>query len=552
MESYKALVTALVKDLQMNKSDDKIRKIKNISLSIFAVVFIFIPIVVFTGFLSYLITEILINMGHAAFGVHLIFSLISIFTVVFGINVIINEFYFSSDLEHLLPFPLKAWEITMAKFTTIFFSDNIMQFTLVFACIIGFGIASRMSIIQWVLSFVLGFLLPLAPLLCCAILGILVMNISRLIRNEQTARRISIVFMLIVFGIMFATIMSMKPLDIEDFFVSVTNTDTLFVRLMKILFPQIGMLTNYMETGSILEVLKFLGLNAALILFLFASSELFYLKSIAGMSSNRHSKTKNIDISKSCQCRSVNSALFYKEIRMLVRTPIFFRNCIAVTFIWPAFVFLVGKLLNVNIERSHLIETFLNNDIYTSILFIFSVSIAIIMTAMNCLGSNAFSREGQDIFFMKYIPVSYKAQWNIKAAVSILFSVLGTVPFIVIFGIYIKMNIVHMLVCVLLQLATCVFVTYLGMLLDSVNPKLVWEDALSALRENYNTFFCMAISIFVAFVSGVIFYLLCRTTQLNIALLGFLQLIIFIVIDCLLYRRSMTKGIENLKEMIDV
>lgn len=552
MQSYKALVTALIKAVQMDKSDDKIRKIKNISLSIFAVVFILLPIVAFAGFLSYLMTEILAELGHAALGVHLMFSLTSIFTVVFGLNVIINEFYFSADLEHILPFPFKAWEITMAKFTTTFFADNIMQFLLVFSCIIGFGMATGMSIVQWIFSFVLGFFLPLAPLLVCAILGILMMNISRFMRRRQTARLLSVLFMVMVFGVMAVTIMSIPALDIEAFIINATKSDAPFIRLMDIFFPQIGMLTNYMETGSIWELAKFLVLNVVLLFLFYVTSEKFYIKSVTGISGDGHKKVRNMDIEKNSKCRSVTGGLFFKEIQMLLRTPVFLTNCILVTFIWPVFVFLVGRIMDVNMERNYLIEAFSNHDMYTAFVFIFSVSVAIIMTSMNSLGSNAFSREGQGIFFMKFIPVNYKVQWNIKAAVSIIISVLGTVPFMIVFGIYIKMNILQMLICALLQLSACIFVTYLGLLLDSINPKLVWEDALTSLRENYNTFFCMAISIFVAVISGIIFYFVCRETQINITLLGLGQLILFVIADCIIYRHSMIVGIQNLKEVIDI
>lgn len=550
MNSYKSLLTALIKDVQMDKSDDKIRKVKNISLSIFAVVFILIPIVAFAGFLSYLMTVILIEVGHAAFGVYVMFSLISIFTVIFGINVIINELYFSADLAHLLPFPLKAWEITMAKFTTTFFADNIMQFMLVFSCIIGFGIATGMNIVQWIFSFILGFFLPLAPLLICAILGILIMNLSRKLRSRRAVRGISVIFIMIVLGVMAVTMISIRQPDIESFLIHAADSDTLYIRLMNILFPQIGMLTSYMETGSIWELVKFFVWNIILLVLFLVSSERFYIKSVTGMTGEEHKKAKNLNIEKESKCRSVNAGLFHKELQMLARTPVFLTNCIAVTFIWPIFVFLVGKVLNVNWERDYLIGLF-SNGTYASVLFIFFVSIAIIMTSMNALGSNAFSREGQGIVFMKYIPVNYKIQWNVKAMVSILVSVLGTVPFTVLFCAYIRMNIVYMLLCGLLQILACVFVTYLGMLLDSIHPKLMWTDVLTSLRENYNTFFCMAISILITILFGVLFYFLYQKMQINIVVLGFIWLAIFLIMDYGIYKRCMSAGIENLMAIME-
>ncbi len=545
MKSYKSLVSALIKVIQMDQSDDKIRKIKNICLSIFAVVFIFIPIVVFAGVFSYFLADILQETGQTALGVHLIFCLISIFTVVFGINVVINELYFAKDLDHLLSLPLKAWEITMAKFTSVFLVDNIMQFLLVFSCVIGFGLATKMSILQWIVSLVLGFFLPLSPLLVCAIFGILLMNITHLVRSRRAVKGISILFVLVVIVVMAFSMNSMQQFDVEVFL------STPIVPLTDILFPQIGMLTGYMATGSVWEVVKFLALNIGLLIVLFVVSELFYMNSVTSISGDEYKKVKRTDIARNIKCNTVKRALFLKETHMLLRTQAFFTNCVAVTFVWPVFALLVAKIINVDMTRQHLVQIFSGSKMYMSFVFIFFVSIAIIMSSMNSLGSNAFSREGQGIFFMKYIPVNYKVQWNVKAAVGILISVLGTVPFMLVFGIYIQMNMVQILLCVMLQVAACIFVTYLGMILDAVNPKLVWDDALASLRENYNTFFCMAISMVVAIVCGFIFYFVCKGTQISVTCLAVLQLLVFVAMDVWLYRHSMKAGIENLKAVLE-
>ena len=61
-------------------------------------------------------TRSLVRAGHAAFGLQVMYHLISIFTMVFGINVIFNELYFSTDIDRLLPLPLRGREIAGAKF----------------------------------------------------------------------------------------------------------------------------------------------------------------------------------------------------------------------------------------------------------------------------------------------------------------------------------------------------------------------------------------------------------------------------------------------------
>lgn len=545
MNRYKVLLSALVKGIQMDQSDDRMQKIKNTCLGLFAIIFIFVPIILFAGAISYFLADVLQETGQTALGAKLLFQLISIFTVVFGINVLINELYFAKDLDYLLSLPLKAWEITMAKFSSVFLVDNIMQFLLVFSCIIGFGIATKMSVMQWIVSLVIGLFLPLAPLLVCAILGIVMMNFSRLFRSRRALKGLSVLFVGIICIIMFFSMSGIQEFEVDTFLATPILSVTDFI------FPQIGMLTKYMVTGSVMELGKFVLLHLGLILVLWLVSELFYMKSVTAISGDEYKKTKTTNLEQGIKSRSVKVALLIKELRMLIRTQAFFLNCIAVTFIWPLFVVLIAKIANLDMSRAHLVSIFSGNEVAMGVVFIFSVSIAIVMASMNSLGSNAFSREGQGIFFMKYIPVSYRMQWNVKAAVGILVSVLGTVPFMVAFCIYIKMGVAQTLLCALLQIAACVFVTYLGMILDSMNPKLLWDDALASLRENYNTFFCMAISMVVAIAFGVIYYVVFTKLQADVTLLAALELLVFVVMDIVVYRHSMRNGIRNLRKLME-
>ena len=92
--------------------------------------------------------------------------------------------------------------------------------------------------------------------------------------------------------------------------------------------------------------------------------------------------------------------------------------------------------------------------------------------------------------------------------------------------------------------AACFFVTELGMLLDSLNPKLFWLDALSALRENYNTVFCMGITIVsCAVLCAVLFFIPSPVVSSGIIAA------ILIVADVVLYLVSMSSGVRNIMQV---
>ena len=554
---YRLLTKTMLKSNAMDDPKDKGRKIKNIALSIFAIVFVMIPVVVVSGIFTFLATKSLMENGDKSFMITLMLCFISIFTVIFGVNVIFSELYFSADIEKLLPLPLHSWEIAGARFTAVFIGESVMQCLLVIAGITGYGLAVGLNIFEWIIAIIGGLFLSLAPMAACAIIGILMMNFTKVIKNKDQVRRISLIFMFLVFVVMIEAILSISSIDIEEFILNASKGDVAFIKMMKILFPQIILFGKYLKTGNFLYFLGYTAISLGLVVLFLLIAEKYYIKSVSVMGEGSGKKEAALE-EKIKKDRKVFkekprlATLFFKEVKGLVRTQVYFTNCIMATFIWPIFVFIIIKLRNIDISIVSLESYKMGHKTgvvsMDAIILYAGFLVAVIMTAMNSLGSNSFSREGQGIEFIKYIPVDFKTQWNAKALVSLFFSSIGTIPFFVAGLIYIGLGIPMAVLIVLLMFAAIFFITYMGMYIDSINPKLEWEDALSSLRENYNTFFAMAIAIIVAAVGFLSMYLMIRCGLIT-WLTALIVLIVFVIADIWIYKKSMTKGIENLYQI---
>ena len=198
MRSYFSLVSVFRKAMKMDKPTEKSQKVKVALLGFIAIFFVMIPVAAGCGIFVNLITGSLSEVGKESIGIELILGFISLFTMVFALNVIFNEFYFSNDIEYLLPLPLRASQITGAKFTTAFLSENFMQFLLVLTSIIGFGLAYDMSFLQWITAIIGGFLLPVIPMVYCAIISLLLMSFTRIIKSRDTIRTMSVIVTFII------------------------------------------------------------------------------------------------------------------------------------------------------------------------------------------------------------------------------------------------------------------------------------------------------------------------------------------------------------------
>ena len=547
MKNYRRLLKVFLKDIAYDPPKDKGRKAQILILSIFAVVFIMIPVAVGSGLFTFLMTRSLVRAGHAAFGLQVMYHLISIFTMVFGINVIFNELYFSTDIDRLLPLPLRGREIAGAKFGAAYQMENIIQFILILSCTIGYGLASDMPVWRWPIAILLGFTLSLIPMLYCAILGIFLMTFTRVVKSKDTVRRISIIFMIVVFALMGLALTSLKKVDVDSWIVNAASQDIPFLRIMNVVFYENALMLDFMNDGSVLAILIFAVLHLVILGLFLLVAEKFYINSVSRLGEGEHrTKNKAVHLEKALRPRSAFRAYMRKEWKILRRTPVFFTNCILITWIWPVFVVIAAAMTGTSMAPSALHEKLGDGDTPFALgVMIAAFAVPFIMGAMNSLGSNAFSREGRHYEVIQFLPMSVALQWNAKAAVSMLVCFFGTAPFFLFFGIYAGAPILQILLYLLLCAAASFVVTYMGMLLDSVNPKLVWEDALSALRENYNTFFNMAIAIGIVALFGGIAAVLYAFLDVPVTLLGCGLLIITMIFGVIEYKRSMTRGIEN-------
>ena len=551
MNNYKRLIRVFNRDISYEPPQDKIRRVQLKALAAFAVIFIMIPVAVGSGLFTYLMTRSLIRAGHGEFGLLVMYHLISIFTMVFGINVVFNELYFSRDLERLLPLPLKGREIAAAKFTAAYRNENIIQFILIFSCTVGYGIAAEMPVWRWFIALIFGFFLSIVPMMYCAIFGILLMAFTRIVKSKDTVRRISIIFMLVVFGLAAYALTTLKTVDVDSWIVNAASQDIPFISIMNVVFAENSFLMMLVHDGNALGILFFILLHAVLIVLFLLVADRFYLDSVSRLGEGVHrAKKRAVHLEKAMKKRSPLKSLMKKEWNILRRTPVFFTNCILVTAVWVVFVIIAGSMTGTDMTPSALNTLYNGGESGFALgVMIFSGAITMIMGSMNCLGSNCFSREGRHFEVLQYIPVPLNIQWHAKGMLGTLVTLLGTAPFFLIFGIYAGLPVHHILLHILLSAASSFGITYLGMMLDSINPKLAWEDALTALRENYNTFFCMALAIGIAAVMAGIGILVYAVLGLPTAAAGVVLLLIVALFDYLIYRKCMTRGLENIRRV---
>ena len=128
MSIFFKLVKALIASVEPTNEEKKRKKVFYYVMAIFAVFGIMLPMAFFVGVIIYSLTAKLMPTGAGANAAELFLQIVSVFSFIFGLNVIFSVFYFSGDIENLLPLPLKPFQIIASKFTAALISESIMEF----------------------------------------------------------------------------------------------------------------------------------------------------------------------------------------------------------------------------------------------------------------------------------------------------------------------------------------------------------------------------------------------------------------------------------------
>ena len=552
MTSYLALVKLFLKSLKLPSPKLKRQRMIMRIFIIFVVLFILIPFLFSCSAFVFSTTKKLIEYDYQNVGLEMMCMLIMIFAFIFGFSVILNEFYFTDDIDNLLPLPLKPFEIIASKFTATFISESALLILVVLFSVFGFGMALDIPVINYVLGIIGMLTLPIVPLVYCGLICLIIMSFTKYIKNKEMVRNIGTFILLFVLVAAIFLITKLNNFNLDKYIEAFVNGDQGFLDNMRIIFPHINLFVDTISSGNVFSLLFYILINIAyIVVFLFVAQKLYFRGVINLSSNNTKSLKKKHDLIKNIKVHRPVRTYFLKEIRTLFRTPSYFLNCIAINLIWPLFVYLIYVFVS-NKSISELQELVSSgNEKTLMFIFIYLVFISILVPTINGIASSSFSREGKHFDFMKYIPLDYRSQILAKFLASFVISFIGINVFTIVFFIVIKISLKYFLLYFLLSILCVVFVSTLGVVIDSIYPRLTWDDEIDILRENTNNFLVMGLTTFFTFLlCGVGYHFFRKGVSFDsILLTSIISLVVLNIITTLLLLFKAPKNIESMEDL---
>ena len=414
--------------------------------------------------------------------------------------LICRIFYYSKDLEYILPLPVKTTEILIAKLNTVIIIMYLTEVLFLLVPMIMYGLLETQTI-----SFIVSMIITLIffPILFTTIISIImlfVMKLSKLIKNQdifQTAI-VSILSFIIIFAEMTyieQIIFKKVPEDIEQIKIVQMKTDEINEAFL-IINPLIEILNNNKFTYKFINFIKILIINIIPIIIFILIGNKLYLKNIL------QNKNKIRKIKRKNKYKQKNKIIQYikNDIKNIIKNPTFF-----IQYIFQyLFIAMIGViLLNLfiptymdELRKTNIVENIGLEAVKLQATLIVIGIIQLIFTFSN-LSITAISRQGKNAQFMKYIPISLYKQFKLKAIPQIFLNLI--VIFMILTTIYLKIpeiTIEYYFIAFLLAIILNIINSYIMLLIDLKNPNLNWANEESISKNNGNKLYQYVYTIF--------------------------------------------------------
>ena len=477
--------------------------------------------------------------------------LVSTIIFYFGIFYVINAFYYSGNNEFILALPVQAWQVLGARFTQVLFYEYLTELPLLAPPLLVFGLKSNASILYWIYA-LLGYLLvPLVPLALASVMALVVMRFTNLARRKDLFRILGgVLVIFLAVGLQLVMQKSgpnvMDAAYLQDL---LTHPDSL-IHVLSRYFPSIRWLALALAYSSTLGAgLNFLAFSAFSIIAVglcWLVGEKLYYRGLVGSGEVTRRKRKYTGAySRLLKASPVLLAYLQKEIRLLLRTPTYFMNCVLSIFLIPIFLF-IPFFLQTRSEAGPLPwEALGQNPHFTIILLAVLSGIAIFLAGSNSITSTSLSREGKHFFVSKFIPLPYRKQIQAKLLSGLIFGVLGNLLILSVAAFLLKLNLSLIGLCFIVMLVAIIPMQEVGLLIDLYHPKLDWDQEQKAVKQNLNSILALLLAVLLA--AGLFFILIKWIHSLILAVLFMLAYNGIFALG--FYLVLMTKGIAQYRRL---
>ena len=451
--------------------------------------FVFIYLAGIVGVFSNGVIKELIEINQEQMFLGLILLAIAFLVLIQSIFSAINILYYSKDNEYILPLPIKPSQIVAAKTNVLLLTEYFVVAIIGLIPLIIYGILTSANILYYISMIVILVTFPIIPTLISSLLVLIVMSFAKFTKNRNRFQLIATIFILVVVCALSFTVNDTNTTP-EQLVAMITKANGL-VEMLRGAFPTLGMaiegITNVNAVSQLFNLLLLVVTTAVVYAIYILIGQKLYLKGAVGNLSSGKKTKKKFDKEKAFKKSSLTKTYVGKELKTLIRNPIFFMQCVLPAILFPilmivlTFAGIKGEQNGVPTDIASMIPD--KTTIYLGLAILCSIQFFLMFIYIS---ATAISRDGQNATFMKYIPVPLMKQIDYKVIPNIIMTTFMSILTVVIVEYLLRILIVYILLITIAAIMMGVLQSYISIIVDLKKPKLEWSSEYAVVKQNMN------------------------------------------------------------------
>ncbi len=481
-------------------------------------IYTFMMLQLYKGAVSINAPQVVLTMAAVASG---------IIVLIFGIFYILSTVFLAKDTELLTSLPLPQGSVFLSKFALVLLGEYPFAFFLMIPPVIIYGIGQNMGVIYYLLAIICTLFIPLVPLVISALLSLFLMNIVGRSRHRDLITIIGSIILLVGIFLGQNYLISQMPDNEQEFLIELVKSSNAIVEFMGRAFPPAIWITKILS-GTMSEAL--INLAYLLIVSLGAFGLVYFIASFIyqrGATAQFETGASTGKTKLSYKSSSQILTIFKIEWLTILRTPIYALNSLVMVFMAPLLMMLPlfgGNLAN-DPDLQFLYQL-VESGQSTPLLPLIVAGLITLFVMINPAVSSTFSREGKNIWILKNIPVKPEIQVYGKLLAGYSISFIAAVLSAFMAMLSFRVPVVTTIMVVILTSAALVPISALGIYIDLMRPKLIWNNPQEAIKQNFNVVIAMLLGFVMVTVFGVIGYFITTFGLNTFAVFGIMLIII--------------------------
>lgn len=423
-------------------------------------------------------------------------------TLFFGFFQVISAFYYSKDSSLLVPMPIPARTILIAKFVSVMVPEYLTLLVVLAPALLIYGVLAAPGLLYWPIALIIFLLTPVLPLVVASLLAFVLMRVTNLRRSRDFFRLVGGTIGLVV-ALTFNRFVT-RAANNPGALVSALAQQGGLIELIGHRVPPAIWATKALGASfglgtNLLYLLLFLVAVAVGVGALAWTGDLLFWGGLigSGEGARRGAKLSQAALQQSVgQQRSALWALVVREAKLLFRTPIYVLNSVIPLVVLP---FILIPSLNQGLGAAGAkLSAMAGSPIAAAV----AVAFLCFLNASGNIAATAVSREGRYLWIGQTAPIPARTHALAKLLFANLFGLLP-IAILIGLGVYTKVLVGGNLVWfVLIGLLAICAMNGAGLTVDLIRPLLKWEDPQRAIKQNMNGLLGLLIGLGGAAVAG--------------------------------------------------